>query len=212
MPGIQGEKPYVPPEAALLRIAEAIKESTGGLWDFGAEYAALNQQEDFNYRALSRAVKDQHGVDLYPPSVATKLRKAYEKYVLECNIPLKQVKRFSPYYLYELSIITDITKENVHTWLDRAKVTTKTDLLAEIKGTKDDNGGKEDVTMVRLPENVYQAMLEAKAHLGRSVGVEDMGNATFMEFVSELILNTQGIQLRRLWMAVHEGPPEEGSE
>lgn len=208
MPGIQGEKPYVPPEASLIRIAQAIKESTGGLWDFGAEYAALNQQDDFNYRALSRAVKDQHGVDLYPPSVATKLRKAYEKYVLECNVPLKKVKQFSPYYLYELSIITEVTKDNVLAWLNRAEVTTKTDLLSEIKGTKDDRG-KEDTTMVRLPETVYQAMLEAKAHLGRSVGTEDMGNATFMEFVSELILNTQGIQLRRLWMAVHEGPPEQ---
>lgn len=208
MSGIRGEKPYVPPEAAIVRIAKAIQESTGGLWDFGEQYAILNQNADFNYQALSRAVKDQYGVDLYPPSVATKLRKAYEKFVVECGIPLDKIKRFSPYYLYELSIVADITKDNVHMWLERATGTPRQDLLAQIKGTPSEKP-KEDVTMVRLPESVFQMMQEAKAHLGRSVGVQNMGNATFMEFVSELIMNTQGIQLRRLWDAVHFGPEED---
>jgi len=202
MAGIDNERPVVARESSIVRIAKAIKDSAGGLWDFGQEYAVLNREANFNYRALARAVKDQHGVDLYPPSVATKLRKTYEKYVLECRIPLDIIKEYSPYYLYEIMVLTEVTPDNVHQWLEQARNKPRSDLLTEIRdgptGTK-----KEPLAMLRIPENVYEMLDEAKVHLGQSVGIRDLSTTVFMEFVTELVKNTHGPQLRRLWDAIH---------
>jgi len=202
MPGVDDQRPRVAREESIVRIAKAIQDSTGGLWDFGQEYAVLNRQTNFNYRALARAVKDQHGVDLYPPSVATKLRKAYEKYALECGIGLNTLKQYSPYYLYELMTVTDVNPHNVHEWLDRVAATPRADLLTEIRDGPTPSK-KEPLTMLRIPENVYEMLDQAKVHLGQSVSIRDLSTTVFMEFVTELVLNTQGPQLRRLWDALH---------
>jgi len=205
--GLGNERPLVAEESSIVRIAKAIKDSAGGLWDFGQEYAVLNRQMDFNYRALARAVKDQHGVDLYPPSVATKLRKTYEKYVLECRVPLETIKNYSPYYLYELMVLTEVTPDNVYHWLDQVRAKPRADLLSEIREGPTPTK-KEPLTMLRIPENVYEMLDEAKIHLGQSVGIKDLSTTVFMEFVTELVRNTHGPQLRRLWDAIHGDMPE----
>lgn len=200
-------KDFVPAESSILRIAESIKESTGGLWDFGEEYALLNQEVNFNYQALSRAVKDQHGVDLYPPSVATKLRKAYEKFVVECEVSKAHMKNFSPYYMYELLTIVDINKKNVHIWLDKASQTARDALIQDIKHS--DKEPREPSAMIRVPESVFARIHESRNHLGNSVSMPRMSITVFMEFVTELVLNTNPGQLRRLWDVMHGEGEEE---
>jgi len=210
MPGIDDKRPVVPKESALLRIAESIKESASGLWKFGQEYSVLNRNQNFNYRALARAVKDQHGVDLYPPSVASKLKKAYETYALTCGVPIEKLQKYSPYYLYEISVATDVNPDNVHYWLQQADEYPRSDLLAMLREGPDKK--KEPLAMLRIPENVYETLGEAKQHLGASVSTPNLTTTVFMEFVTELILNTQGSQLRRLWDAVHGDLPEPEEE
>lgn len=203
MSGIDGERPFIPDEASILRIARTINDSMGGLWEFGMEYAVLNAQPKFNYTALARAVKDQHGLDLYPPSVASKLRRAYETYVMRCRIPLEDVRHLSPYYLYELSTIVDVTPQNAREWINKASSNTRDDLFTQVKAGADGARPKESMAMLRLPENVFQSLEEARAYLGASVGVKDLSRTVFMEFITELITNTQGTQLKRLWNLMH---------
>ena len=196
---------FVPAESSIVRIAQSIRDSELGLWDFGQEYAVLNALPNFNYKALARAVKDQHGVDIYPPHMATKLRRSYETFVLRCKIPFERVRTFSPYYLYEVSCMTEITPDNVEDWLGRIKVTTRADLLAQIRANNP--GSHEAIAIMRVPENVYQALVEATQHLGVSVGNKDLSLTVFLEFVAELVKNTDGMQLRRLWDLTHGENP-----
>lgn len=198
-------KEFVPPDSSIIRIAQAVRDSEASLWDFGEEYALLNSLPDFNYRALARAVKDQHGIDIYPPSTATKLRKAYERYVIACKVPMARIREYSPYYLYELSNMVDVTKANVEDWLKRVETTPRSDLLEQVRAA--DPGAHEDIAIMRVPENVYQAIQEAAQHLGASVG-QAVSPTIFLEFAAELVLNTKGMQLRRLWDVMHEGPQE----
>ena len=199
---------YIPPEASIVKIAHAIRDSSRGLWNFGEEYSLLNAQVSFNYKALSRAVKEQHNVDLYPPSVATKLRKAYEKFVVECEVPLSIMVKFSPYYMYELSTATDIHKGNVNYWINQATTKPRDVLLAEIRDGGDGKE-KEAIAMIRVPENVYARIQEARTHLGHAVGMPNLSTTVFMEFITELVSNTQAGQLRRLWDVMHGDAEEE---
>lgn len=194
-------KDFIPPEANIIRIARAVQEAEGSLWDFAEEYHVLAALPDFNYRALARAVKDQHKVDLYPPHTATKLRKAYETFVIKCRVPMDRIRDYSPYYLYSVSCMTDITPQNVEQWLVRVRETPRDDLLDQIRAQ--DDTAHEPVSMLRVPENVYQDMMEACLHLGQSVGAPDMTITVYLEFTSELIKNTKGQQLRRLWDVMH---------
>lgn len=190
------------PNEHVERLAQSVRDSTGGLWDFGREYYILNQDTAFNYQALSRAVKDQHGVDLYPPSVATRLRKAYEAYAINADVPMEILRKFSPYYLYELAVVVDITKKNARDWLERARTTARADLMTEIKGRGEGNGSPAPKTMIRIDEDVYNRLQEAQQHLSASVGT-NLSTTVFMEFITELILNTQGVRLRKLWDIMH---------
>lgn len=209
------ERTRVPKEAGIItareqhikNLADSVRSSTSGLWDFGREYSILNQDADFNYRALARNVKDQHHVDLYPPSVATRLRKAYETYVIEAGVPMEVIRRYSPYYLYELSVVVDITRKNVDEWLDRVAKTPRAELMEQIKGRGEGNGATPPKALIRVPEEVYERIQEAQAHLGASVGTK-LSTTVLMEFVTELILNTQGVRLRKLWDIMH-GEQEE---
>jgi len=203
-------KEYVPAEASIVRMARAIKESEEGLWDFAAEYAALSTIPEFNYRALMRAVKDQHGVDLYPPYTATKLRKAYEKYVLTCKVKEEEIRRFSPFTLYDISTVIDVTPANVHEVLGQIKNHTRDDLIERLKAKGE--GNKEPTNFLRVPESVYTMVKEATLRLGYVVNNKTLSTTVFLEFVSELVLNTEGNQLRRLWDAMHgdtDGKPVE---
>lgn len=200
-------KEFIPPDSSIVRIAQAVRDSEASLWDFGEEYALLNRLPAFNYRGLARAVKDQHGVDIYPPSTATKLRKAYERYVMTCGVPMGTIRAYSPYYLYELANMVDITRANVHDWLKRVETTPRSDLLEQVRAA--DPEAHEDMAIIRVPENVYQAVQEAAQHLAQSVS-QHVSPTVFLEFVSELVLNTKGIQLRRLWDHLHgEGQEED---
>jgi len=205
---MKGNRERVPREAHILKLAESVKDSTHGLWDFGREYYILNQDADFNYRGLARAVKDQYGVDLYPPSVATKLRKAYETFVVKAEISMDVIRQYSPYYLYELSVVVDITKKNAPDWLKRVKTTSRADLMEEITGRGEGNGKPAPKAMLRIDENVFDRLLEAQQHLSASVG-QTLSTIVFMEFITELILNTQGTRLRKLWLIMH-GEQEDG--
>jgi len=147
-------------------------------------------------------VKDQQGVVLYPASVATRLRKVVEKYVVECGIPVDELKVFSPYYLYELSTATDVTRKNVRDWLKRASETPRQDLLAQVRAVEENRGNKEPTAMIRVPESVYARIQEAQQHLSVSVKA-NVSTTTFLEFMTEIVLNTQGQQLRKLWDVVH---------
>jgi hypothetical protein len=198
-------KEFVPPDASIIRIAQAVRESEASLWDFGEEYAMLNALPEFNYRGLARAVKDQHGIDIYPPSTATKLRKAYERYVTGCGIPMARIRQYSPYYLYELSNMVEVTRANVEDWLRRVETTPRADLLEQVRAADPD--AHEDMAIMRVPENVYQMVQEATAYLGMSIG-QQISPTVFLEFVTELVLNTKGMQLRRLYDAMHDGPEE----
>ena len=192
---------YIPPEANIVRIAQTIRDAEGGLWDFAQEYAVLNALPEVNYAALARAVKDQHGVDLYPPHMATKLRRSYETFVLRCKIPFERIREYSPYYLYEVSCMTDITPQNVEEWLGRIKVTDRATLLAQIRAS--DPGSHESMVTMRLPENVHQALVEATQHVGVSVNNKNLSLTAFLEFAAEVFKNTQGQQVRRLWDIAH---------
>jgi hypothetical protein len=196
---------FVPAESSIIRIAQAIRDSELGLWDFGQEYAVLNAIPGFNYQALGRAVKDQHGVDLYPPHIATKLRRSYETFVMRCKVPFERVRKFSPYYLYEVSCMTEITPDNANTWLDRIRVTARADLLEQIRANNP--GSHEAMTTMRVPENVHQALVEATQHLGVSISNRELSLTAFLEFVAELVKNTDGMQLRRLWDLAHGSEP-----
>lgn len=201
-------KDFIPAESSIVRIAKAIQESGDAMWDFAEEYAALNALPDFNYRALMRAVKDQHGIDIYPPSTATKLRKAYETYVLKARVSSNEIKQYSPFTLYDISTLVDVDPTNVRELLGRVQTSTREDMLAQLKATS--STGKEPTSFIRVPENVYLMIKEATQRLGFVVHKKDLSTTVFLEFVSELVLNTDGNQLRRLWDVVH-GDSQEAS-
>jgi hypothetical protein len=194
-------KDYIPSESSIVRIAQAIRDSGTAMWDFAEEYAVLNALPEFNYRALARAVKDQHDLDIYPPSTATKLRKAYETYVVKAKVSFDEVRNFSPFTLYDVSTLVDINPTNVREILTRVDQTNRDDLLAQLKATSTNDKGP--TSFVRLPENVYLLMKEAAQRLGAVVHQKDLSTTVFIEFVSELVINTEGDQLRRLWNVVH---------
>lgn len=202
-------KDYVPQESSIVRIAQAIRDSGSAMWDFAEEYAVLNNLPQFNYRALMRAVKDQHGLDIYPPSTATKLRKAYETYVITAKVNVDEIRQYSPFTLYDISTLVEINPTNVREMLSRVQTTTREDMLAQLKAVSENERGP--THFIRLPENVYLMMVEATQRLSAIVQKKDLSTTAFLEFVSDLVLNTDGNQLRRLWDIVHgmsDGPNE----
>ncbi len=201
-------KDFIPAESSIVRIARAIQESGDAMWDFAEEYATLNTLPNFNYRALMRAVKDQHGIDIYPPSTATKLRKAYETYVLKARVNSDEIKQYSPFTLYDISTLTDINPTSVREVLTRVQTTNRDDLIAQLKATSDT--AREPSSFIRVPESVYLMLKEATQRLGVVVHNKDLSTTVFLEFVSDLVLNTDGNQLRRLWNLVH-GDAEEAA-
>jgi hypothetical protein len=64
------------------------------------------------------------------------------------------------------------------------------------------------MAIMRVPENVYQMIQEATMHLAASVS-QHVSPTIFLEFVTELVLNTKGMQLRRLWDLQHGEDPGE---
>lgn len=188
-------------ETTLIRIAKAVQNADRYLWDFAREYAALNQQPGFNYQALCRAAKEQHSIDLVPPYTASKLRKAYEAFCLDGGVTFDIVTKYSPHYLYEISRLTPINKSNAMDWLRRAGATPRQDLLPQLKAV--DDLEREPTVRLTIPESVFLNLDQARMHLGRSVGRTNLSVSVFMEFVTELIANTDGSLLRRLWDKMH---------
>jgi hypothetical protein len=194
-------KDYIPSESSIVRIAQAIQDSGTAMWDFAEEYSVLNALPEFNYRALARAVKDQHNLDIYPPSTATKLRKAYETYVVKAKVNFDDIRHYSPFTLYDVSTLIDINPTSVREILTRVEQTTRDELLAQLKATSSTEKGP--TSFVRLPESVYLMLKEAVQRLGVVLNKNDLSTTVFVEFVSELVINTDGNQLRRLWNVVH---------
>jgi hypothetical protein len=182
-------------------LAQFSKDTNEALWEYGRVYNAVRDSPDFNYADAIRAAKEQEGVDLLPPSTATKVATAYDAFCLRGMLPLPDMKRTSPYSAYEIARHTDITPENAPTYYHALITLTRKELLKQLR---EDNGEPEDeFATITITRAVLELMKEARSNFAEAVGLEDMSGTVFIEVMSTLALDSTHESLRHIWRRMH---------
>ncbi len=188
-------------DEALQNIVDATRRGHSALWDWGQQYYDYTQLPDFNYSELCTRAQEIYGVDLYPPTVASKLKNAYQSFCIHGRRYLEEMKTFSPYTANEVANAVDINVDNVGKWIEAMKTLSRKELRERLGSGG--GSGESDWETIRISAGVGGMFRQAREHFAASVGLGDMSATSFIEFFSKVALDTSDEALRTLWDEQH---------
>jgi hypothetical protein len=192
--------------------AETLKEmgrlATGGNLErlrLGQLYYELTLRNDISYEAIDAHLVTTYGVQMPARSSMSRLRKVYEVWHAQGAVPLSELAFFSPYLLYQVQLRTVITARTAPMWMQRMRTYTREQVLeaaAGMAGAKP-KGEHADFVQFALQKEIAALFNDARVRFAESVGEEKVSPTAFIEFISQLVLDSSTSSLRVLWAKLH---------
>jgi hypothetical protein len=172
----------------------------------GQLYYELTLRNDLSYEAIDTYLVQHHGVQMPTSSTMSRLRKVYEVWHAQAGMSLVDLAPFSPYLLYQVQARTLITSRTAPMWLQRMRTYTREQVLEAAGGMGKGAMPGPDTTEFRtltVQREVAQLFNDARARFAESVGAERLSPTVFVEFLSQLVLDSSIPSLRNLWAKLH---------
>jgi hypothetical protein len=170
----------------------------------GQLYYELTFRNDLSYEAIDAYMVQHHGVQMPTVSTMSRLRNVYDVWHMQAGVSLVDLARFSPYLLYQVQKRTLITSRTAPMWIQRMGTYTRGQVLEAAKGmAKQGADENPEFRTLVVQREVAQLFNDARARFAESVGADRLSPTVFVEFLSQLVLDSSIPSLRNLWAKLH---------
>jgi len=185
----------------LTELAKVNLSSNMGRYQLAQLYYELTLDTDLPWESIDQYMLDNHQAQIPSKGSMSKLRSVYETWVKVSGVGMHELAPFSPYLLYSVQKKTEINARTAPVWLSRMRTHTREQVLQAAGGM----GGERqhDYQSVTVPVEVYGLLNDARAKMAGAVGQEKLTHTAFLEFLGQLVLDSNDGSLREIWARMH---------
>lgn len=188
----------------LGKIATLNRNSNRDKYELGKIYYEITKDTGLSYEMIDTYMVAEHGIQLPSGGSMSRLRSVYETWALHAGVDIDELSFVSPYLLYQIQNLTIITGVSAIDWLARLRTHTREQVLEAALGIRTkDKPNTQDLKSISVNSDVASMMNDARAHFARAVGLKDITPTAFIEFASQLILDSSLPILRDIWSKMH---------
>jgi hypothetical protein len=188
----------------LKRIASLNHSSNHDKYMLGQLYYNITKDTGLSYEMIDTYMVATHGIQLPSGGSMSRLRSVYETWHLHAGVEIDELAFVSPYLLYQLQNLTIITGTSSIDWLGKLRTHTREQVLEAALGIRPKpESEKPKLQSVTVSKDVVALMNDARAHFAKAVGEVVISPTAFLEFTSQLILDSNPINLRSIWAKMH---------
>jgi hypothetical protein len=185
----------------LDEIAKLNMSTNLGKYQLAQLYYELTFDTDLSWDAIDQYIVENHQSQILSKGSISKLRSVYEVWVKFCGVGMHELAPFSPYLLYALQKRTEINSRTANMWLNRLRSHTRDQVLEAASGMTDPK--VQEYQSVTVPVEIYGLLNSARAKMAGAVGENKLTHTAFLEFLGQLILDSNEINLREIWAKMH---------
>lgn len=188
----------------LKKIASLNHSSNHDKYLLGQLYYEITKDTGLSYEMIDTYMVTQHGIQLPSGGSMSRLRSVYETWHLHAGVDIDELAFVSPYLLYQLQNLTIITGTSAIDWLGKLRTHTREQVLEAAQGIREKTDvEKPKLQSVTVHKDVVALMNDARAHFAKAVGETVITPTAFLEFTSQLILDSNPMNLRSIWAKMH---------
>jgi hypothetical protein len=189
-------------------LAELAKASTNGNLErlrLGQLYYELTDRTNLTYESIDRWLLENHGVQMPAKSTVSRMRNVYDVWHLQAGVGLHDLAPFSPWLLYQVQLRTSITARTAPMWLQRMRAYDRLQIMEAAAGMaeKKPDGEEKKFLTFALQREIAEMFNDARIRFAESVGREALSPTAFIEFMSQLIIDSDPRSLKTLWARIH---------
>lgn len=186
----------------LSDMASTAATGNLGRLQLGKLYDELTLRHDFGYPLVEEYMRRVHGVQLPTKSTMSKLRTVYRAWHLRGRVPLDELAKISISTLYEVDMQVSVTHHNARSWVQRCVDMNREDVVTAAR-LEAGRLVSLSLSSIRVQADVAELFNTALTHFQGAVGQGDLTRTAFMEFLSQLVLDSERESLRSLWARLH---------
>jgi len=186
----------------LKRIASLNHSSNHDRYSLGKLYYEITKDTGLSYEMIDTYMVTKHGIQLPSGGSMSRLRSVYETWHLHAGVDIDELAFVSPYLLYQLQNLTIITGTSAMDWLAKLRTHTREQILEAARGIRN-KPDKQEMASVTVNKDVVATMNDARAHFAKAVGETVISPTAFLEFTSQLVLDSSPENLREIWAKMH---------
>jgi hypothetical protein len=187
--------------ATLEEMAKLNSTSNLERYKLGQLYFELTLHTDLSWEAVDQYLVENYQVQMPSRSSMSRLRSVYEVWSKQAGIHVTELAPFSPYLLYNLQLRTEITSRTAPAWLQRLRTYSRDQVLELAAGVREPK--QSEFKTMHLPADVVLLINDAKSKLADAAGEKKLTQTGFLEFVAQLVLDSNDRSLRELWAKMH---------
>jgi hypothetical protein len=185
----------------LSEIAKLNMSSNLGRYQLAQLYYELTFDTDLPWESIDQYLVDNYQCQILSKGSMSKLRSVYESWVKISGLGMHELAPFSPYLLYALQKKTEINARTAPMWLNRLRTHTRDQVLAAADGVREFKA--QEYQSVTIPAEIYGLLNDARAKMATAVGEQKLTHTAFLEFLGQLILDSNDMNLREIWAKMH---------
>jgi len=199
--GVRETEQFARHRETLSEIAKLNMSSNLGRYQLAQLYYELTFDTDLPWESIDQYLVDNYQCQILSKGSMSKLRSVYETWVKISGLGMHELAPFSPYLLYALQKKTEINARTAPMWLNRLRTHTRDQVLAAADGVREPKG--QDYQSVTIPAEIYGLLNDARAKMATAVGEQKLTHTAFLEFLGQLILDSNDMNLREIWAKMH---------
>lgn len=195
------ERQFREHKLAIEELARMNLDGNAARYKLGQLYYELSVATDISWDALDQYMTENYQCQIPSRSSMSRLRSVYETWNRHSGINLAELAPFSPYLLYTLQKRTEINSRTASAWLSRLRNYTRDQVLEAASGVKEEK--RTDFEKLSVPTEIYTLLNDARAKMADAVGERKLTHTAFLEFVGQLVLDSNDANLRAIWAKMH---------